>query len=76
MWLQLLEDLPPLTQAQFIVVKTFFKLAFVFLKKTIGFALKILIIMLSLLSGRELRQSALAYVCLPVPVLCLMSVKS
>lgn len=48
------------TQAQFVVVKIFLKLAFVFLKKMIGFALKRLIITLSLLSGRELRQSALA----------------
>lgn len=37
------------TQAQFIVVKIFLKLAFVFLKKIIGFALKILLVMLSLL---------------------------
>lgn len=50
------------TQAQFIVVKIFLKLAFVFLKKMIGFSLKILIILLSLLGGRELKRSSLAYV--------------
>lgn len=67
------------TQAQFIVVKIFLKLAFVFLKKMIGFVLKILIIMLSLLSGRELRQLVLAYVYQFFSIIshmCLMSIKS